>query len=286
MKVPSSLEPLMECMMIDEVLYRLMSGKEAEVFVVRKDQEIFCAKVYKESNNRSFRQMATYTEGRKVRDSRQSRAMQKKSKFGRKETESEWQRAEVDALYLLADAGVRVPHARAFIDGVLLMEMICDESGDPAPRLHEVDFSPDQAATCFRFLVGEATRMLCAGIVHGDLSEFNVLLAFDGPVIIDFPQAVMATANNAFMFFQRDVNQLRAFFAKFAPEVAQSDYAPEIWAHFQRGKLLPDTPLTGTFQHSKRAADVRSVMDNIQGAKDDEDERRGVKRKVNFRRDR
>lgn len=269
MKVPFSLEPLMESMVIDEVLYRLMSGKEAEVFVVRKGESLLCAKVYKTSKNRSFRQMTPYTEGRKVRDSRQARAMQKKSKFGRQESENEWQQAEVHALYLLTEAGVRVPRAHAFLDGVLLMELICDETGDPAPRLQEIEFTAEKAAESFRLLVGEVTRMLCAGIVHGDLSEFNILWASDGPVIIDFPQTVMATANNAFGFFERDLNQLRAFFSRFAGEIAATEYAHEIWAHFQKGSLTPDTPLTGTFQHSKKTADVRSIMTNIQAAKDD-----------------
>jgi RIO kinase 1 len=269
MKVPSSLEPLMESMIIDEVLYRLMSGKEAEVFVVQKGESLFCAKVYKRSTTRSFRQMTPYTEGRKVRDSRQARAMQKKSKFGRQETENEWQQAEVDALYILAEAGVRVPRAHAFVDGVILMDLVCDEAGDPAPRLQEIELTAEQARECFRFLVGEVTRMLCAGIVHGDLSEFNILWAFDGPVIIDFPQTVMATANNAFTFFERDLNQLRSFFARFAPEIAETEYAHEIWAHFQKGKLTPDTPLTGKFQHSKKAADVRSVLANIEATKED-----------------
>lgn len=282
MKIPARLEPLFYDNLVDEVLFQLMSGKEAEVYVVRSGETFRCAKIYKEANNRSFKQMTQYTEGRKVRNSRQARAMNSKSRYGRKENESEWQRTEVEALSLLAKAGVRVPQTYAFIDGVLLMEMVCDEAGEPAPRLHEVELSALKAKEYFQALIRDVVRMLCAGLVHGDLSEFNVLLSHEGPVIIDLPQAVQATANNAFGIFERDVTQLTAFFGRFAPEILSTQYAKEIWQIFKSGQLKPDTPLTGKFKAQFAVADVGSVFAAIEGAHEDEEERRGFKKREKF----
>ncbi len=231
MKTPKRLEPLIEDGLIDEVLRPLMSGKEAAVYVVRCGEELRCAKVYKEANKRSFRQAAEYQEGRKVRNSRQARAMAKGTKYGRKEQEDAWQNAEVAALFRLANAGVRVPKPYDFLDGVLLMEMVADEDGDAAPRLNDVVMEPELARDFHEFLIRQIVMMLCAGLVHGDLSEFNVLVGPDGPVIIDLPQAVDAAGNNhAFRMLERDVGNMAAYFGRFAPELRYTHYAKEMWA--------------------------------------------------------
>src|SRR5450830_588582 len=275
MKTPQRLEPLLEDGLIDDVIRQLMSGKEATVYVVRCGDDVRCAKVYKEANKRSFRQSVDYTEGRKVKNSRQSRAMEKGSKFGRKAQEEAWQSAEVDALYRLADAGVRVPKPYNFHEGVLLMELVTDEHGDAAPRLNDVAFTPEQARTHHATLLTEVMRMLCAGIVHGDLSEFNVLLGADGPVIIDLPQAVDAAGNNhASRMLLRDVANLRGFFGRFAPDLLHTHYGPEIWDLYQRGVLHPDTVLTGRFERKSGPVDVGRVMDEIDDARAEEAARR------------
>ncbi|BAP41793.1 serine protein kinase RIO [Pseudomonas sp. 21LCFQ02] len=277
MKTPKRIEPLIEDGLVDEVLRPLMSGKEAAVYVVRCGKQLRCAKVYKEANKRSFRQAAEYQEGRKVRNSRQARAMAKGSKFGRKEAEDAWQNAEVAALFRLASAGVRVPKPYDFLDGVLLMEMISDGDGDAAPRLNDVELEPEQAREYHAYLIRQIVLMLCAGLVHGDLSEFNVLLDPDGPVIIDLPQAVDAAGNNhAFSMLERDVGNMAAYFGRFAPELRETRYAKEMWAHYQAGTLSPDTPLTGQFQDSTREADVRGVMREIEAAKRDEARRQAA----------
>jgi len=276
MKTPARLLPLLEGEIIDEVVYRLMSGKEADVFVVRAGDELRCAKVYKDAKNRSFKKMSQYTEGRSVKSSRQARAMSSKSRYGREEHEAEWQRTEVDSLETLAGVGVRVPKTHAFLDGVLVMEMIRDAHGDPAPRLNDCEFTAAEAKTHHDSLVRDVVRMLCAGLIHGDLSEFNVLLAHDGPVIIDLPQAVQATANNALPMLTRDVGRLGVFFGKFHRPLLSSQYGAEIWSLFRSGKLRPDTPLTGVHAGSSRAADVGSVLEEIEGAREDDLERRGL----------
>jgi RIO kinase 1 len=261
MKAPPRLQALIEEGLIDTVVRQLMSGKEAQVFVVRSGDETRCAKVYKEATQRSFRQAVDYTENRKVKNTRQARAMAKGSRFGRQAIEAAWQSAEVDALYRLADAGVRVPKPYNFHEGVLLMELVTDEHGDAAPRLNDVAFTPEQARNHHATLLTEVVRMLCAGIVHGDLSEFNILLAVDGPVIIDLPQAVDAAGNNhAKRMLLRDVANLRDFFGQFAPDLLRTDYGPEVWDLYQRGVLNPDTKLTGKFEHKAGAVDVGGVM--------------------------
>jgi RIO kinase 1 len=253
---------------------QLMSGKEAMVFVVRSGDETLCAKVYKEATHRSFRQAVDYTENRKVKNSRQARAMAKGTKFGREKQEEAWQNAEVDALYRLAGAGVRVPRPINFHDGVLLMELVTDADGDAAPRLNDCEFTPEDARRHHATLVKEAVRMLCAGVVHGDLSEFNILLAEDGPVIIDLPQAVDAAGNNhAQRMLMRDVGNLAAFFGRFAPELRQTEYGPEIWSLYVAGALTVDTPLTGRYEHQHGAVDLRAVMREIEDTREEENER-------------
>jgi len=275
MKSPKRLQSLIEEGLIDTVVRQLMSGKEAMVYVVRCGDETRCAKVYKEATQRSFRQAVDYTENRKVKNTRQARAMAKGTRFGRQAQEEAWQSAEVDALYRLAAAGVRVPKPYNFCDGVLLMELVADADGDAAPRLNDVVFTPEDARAHHATLIREVVRMLCAGVVHGDLSEFNILLAADGPVIIDLPQAVDAAGNNhAQRMLLRDVTNLQDFFGRFAPELMQTQYGPEIWALYERGVLQPDTPLTGLFERRTGPVDVGSVIREIDDARDEEAARR------------
>jgi RIO kinase 1 len=248
MKIPRRILPLVNDGLIDEVIRPLMSGKEADVFVVRCGSQIRCAKIYKEPEKRGFKQAVQYQEGRKVRNSRRARAMQKGSKFGRKEQEQSWQNTEVDALYKLASAGVRVPKPYGCFDGVLLMELITDSDGHEAPRLNDVSMSSEQAIEDHVIVIQDIVKMLCAGLIHGDLSEFNILVDEDGPVIIDLPQVIDAAANNsAKMFLQRDVNRVTDYYSEFAPELSQSQYADEIWALYEAGDLQPDIELTGEF---------------------------------------
>ena len=267
MKIPDRLKPLVEDGLIDDVTRQLMSGKEAMVFVVRCGDEVRCAKVYKEANKRSFRQSVDYTEGRKTKNSRQARAMQKGSKYGRESQEAAWQSAEVDALYRLAAAGVRVPIPYNFYEGVLLMELVTGADGNAAPRLNDVQLSAETALEYHQFLILQVVKMLLAGIVHGDLSEFNILVGTEGPVIIDLPQAVDAAGNNhAKSMLERDVENLANYFGQFAPELKTTQYALEIWALYERGDLTIDTPLTGKFSQIHKAVDMQSVMREIKNA--------------------
>ena len=285
MKAPPRLHTLVEEGLIDTVVRQLMSGKEAMVFVVRCGDETRCAKIYKEATHRSFRQAVDYTENRKVKNSRSARAMAKGSKFGRQEQEAAWQSAEVDALYRLAAAGVRVPKPFHFFDGVLLMELVTDAHGDAAPRLNDVAFTPEQALQHHATLIAEVVRMLCAGVVHGDLSEFNILLAHlpgegdqpgvDEPVIIDLPQAVDAAGNNhAQRMLLRDVGNLRDFFGQFAPELMKTEFGPEIWSLYQAGLLSNESPLTGHYERSTADVDMQAVLREIDDARDEEAARR------------
>lgn len=267
MKPPKAIQPLIADGLVDEVLHQLMSGKEATVYAVRTGNEIRCAKVYKEAAKRSFKKAATYQEGRKVRNSRRARAMEKGSKFGRKQQEETWQNAEVDALYRLANAGVRVPQPYGCFDGVLLMEMITDEHGDVAPRLNDVSMSAEQAREDHNIIMHDVKRMLCAGLVHGDLSEFNVLVDEHGPVIIDLPQAVDAAANNnAQAMLTRDVENMTNYYGMFAPDILSTQYAKEIWSLYEEGDLHAETPLTGQFTDDETSADVDSVLLEIKAA--------------------
>ena len=275
MKTPARLQSLVEEGLVDAVLRQLMSGKEANVYVVRCGGEVRAAKVYKDANNRSFRQAVDYTENRKVKNSRQARAMAKGTKFGRESQEAAWQSAEVDALRRLAAAGVRVPRPYQFLDGVLLMELVVDADGHPAPRLNDVHFTSEEALAHHATLIREVLRMLAAGLIHGDLSEFNVLLAADGPVIIDLPQAVDAAGNNhAQRMLLRDVANLRDFFGRFAPTLLGTHYGPEIWDLYKRGVPLQASTLSGRFVQPQRPADVRGVLREIDDARDEEAARR------------
>lgn len=261
MKVPKRIRPLIEDGLVDEVLRSLMSGKEAQVFLVRCGQEIRCAKVYKEVVNRNFKNAVQYQEGRKVRNSRRQRAMEKRSKFGRDQQEEVWQRAEADALYRLADSGVRVPKAYGFFEGVLLMELIKDADGDVAPRLNDITMSAEQAVKDHATMMMYVLRMLCVGLIHGDLSEFNVLQDANGPVIIDFPQVVNASGNNnAKAMLQRDVRNITQYYSQYAPALAETHYAEEMWELHEKSELKPDLKLTGKFKFSTKAADVDSVL--------------------------
>ncbi len=267
MKTPPRLQSLIEEGIIDSVVRPLMSGKEAMVFVVRSGEQIRCAKVYKEANKRSFRQAVDYTENRKVKNTRQARAMAKGTRFGRESQEAAWQSAEVDALHRLAAAGVRVPRPFQFLDGVLIMELVTDAEGNAAPRLNDVAFTPEAALATHATLLAEAVRMLCAGVVHGDLSEFNILMAADGPVIIDLPQAIDAAGNNhAQRMLKRDVDNLREFFGQFAPELLPTRYGEEIWSLYRRGVLSLETPLTGHYEPEPGEVEVGSVLREIDDA--------------------
>jgi RIO kinase 1 len=275
MKVPSRLRPLVDDGLVDEVLFRLMSGKEADVFVVRCGEELRCAKIYKDAAKRSFKKAVTYTEGRKVRGSRRARAMQKGSRFGRAEQEATWQNAEVDALFRLDAAGVRVPRPHACVDGVLLMELVTDDEGEVAPRLSEVIMDEAQALEDHGLVMQYVVRMLCVGLIHGDLSEFNVLVDPFGPVIIDLPQAVDAAGNNnARAMLLRDVGNMTDYYGQFAPELLESRYGEEIWALYEAGELTPDSVLHGEFEDPEGEADVDAVLREIQAAMEEEEERR------------
>jgi len=275
MKTPKRLKSLIDEGLIDTVVRQLMSGKEAMVYVVRCGEETRCAKVYKEATQRSFRQAVDYSENRKVKNTRQARAMARGTRFGRQSREAAWQSAEVDALYRLAAAGVRVPRPHNFCDGVLLMELVTDANGEAAPRLNDVLLTPEQARKLHATLLIEVVRMLCAGVVHGDLSEFNILLAADGPVIIDLPQAVDAAGNNhAARMLLRDVDNLRGFFGRFSPELLLTEYGHEIWDLYQRGLLHPEVVLSGRFKRKAGAVDVGGILSVIDDARAEEAARR------------
>lgn len=271
MKPPKRLESLIEDGLIDEVLRQLMSGKEATVYVVRCGDDVRCAKVYKEADKRSFRQSVDYTEGRRVKNSRQARAMQKGSKYGRQAQEEAWQSAEVDALFRLDAAGVRVPKPYNFYEGVLLMELVTDANGSAAPRLNDVEFTEAEALMHHQTLLREVVRMLSAGIVHGDLSEFNILLGSEGPVIIDLPQAVDAAGNNhASSMLERDVENLRNYFGRFAPQLLKTQYGKEIWALYAHGDLHPEVELSGHFKENSKPVDLKSVIRVIDDVRTEE----------------
>ena len=270
MKTPTALQALIDDGVIDEVLRPLKSGKEAAVYVVRSGDDVRCAKVYKDMAQRSFQQRVQYQEGRKVRGSREARAIGKATKYGRKQQETAWKNTEVDALYQLRDAGVRVPEPHGYFHGVLVMELVTDADGFSAPRLGEVELTADQAREFHAVLVRQVVRMLCCGLIHGDLSQYNVLVGPDGPVVIDFPQVVSAAGNNAARrMLLRDVNNLTASLGRWAPELLDTWYGEEMWALFEAGALQPDTALTGTFVHDERMADIDSVRDAINDARDE-----------------
>ncbi|MCL1058507.1 serine protein kinase RIO [Shewanella sp. Choline-02u-19] len=275
MKTPKRLQPLVDEGLIDEVVRPLMSGKEADVYIVRCGDDVRCAKIYKEADKRSFKKAVEYREGRKGRNSRRTRAMEKGSNYGRQEQENAWQNAEVDALYRLADAGVRVPQPYGCFDGVLLMELVTDDAGFVAPRLNDISLTEEMAIAHHYQVMKDVQRMLCAGLIHGDLSEFNVLLDDKGPVIIDLPQAVDAAANNnAKRMLLRDVNNMTQYYGQFAPSVLKTKYAQEMWLKFESGDLSADSELTGEFIESEHTADINAVLEEIQAAFEEEQERK------------
>lgn len=270
MRTPEALQVLIDDGVIDEVLRPLKSGKEAAVYVVRCGDEVRCAKVYKDMAQRSFQKRVQYQEGRKIRGSREARAMGKATNFGRKQQEEAWKNAEVDALYQLRDAGVRVPEPYGFFHGVLVMELVTDAEGFSAPRLGEVELDADTARLYHAALVREVVRMLCCGLIHGDLSAYNVLVGPEGPVVIDFPQVVSAAGNNnARTMLLRDVNNLTATLGRFAPELLDTWYGEEMWALFEAGELLPDSPLTGEWTPDESKVDLDSVRQAINDAREE-----------------
>jgi RIO kinase 1 len=274
MKTPKRLQSLVTEGLVDEVIRQLMSGKEATVYIVRCGDEMRCAKVYKDAEQRSFRKSASYQEGRKVKNSRQARAMEKGTRYGRQMQEEAWQNAEVDALYRLAAAGIHVPQPYLCHEGVLLMELVTDADGDPAPRLNDIELSEAQALTFHAGLLNQVVRMLCVGMIHGDLSEYNILVAANGPVIIDLPQAVDAAGNsNAAPMLERDVANLASYFSRFAPELANSQYGKEIWKLYQAGSLTPETELTGRIEIDQRPVDVGAVLEEVKLALQEEERR-------------
>ncbi len=278
MRVPDELSALADDGVIDEVLRPLMSGKEAQVYLVVSQGRECVAKVYKDAQKRSFKNRADYTEGRSVRNSRDQRAMAKRSRHGREQDEAAWRSTEVDTIYRLQSAGVSVPVPYSFVDGVLVMELVTDHTGSPAPRLGDVDFDPREATEIYHALIQEVVRMLCAGVVHGDLSEFNVLLAERGPVVIDFPQAIDASKNqNARALLVRDVENLHRFHARYVPNAPKLPYAQEMWALFEQNRLTPDTRLSGRFATAHTRVDTRAVMSLIGDANRDESRRRAAR---------
>ena len=275
MKIPKRLQPLVDEGLIDEVVRPLMSGKEADVFIVRCGDDVRCAKIYKEADKRSFKKAVEYREGRKGRNSRRSRAMEKGSNYGRQEQEQAWQNAEVDALFRLAYAGVRVPQPYGCFDGVLLMELVTDDAGYVAPRLNDITLTAEMAKAHHYQVMKDVQRMLCAGLIHGDLSEFNVLLDDRGPVIIDLPQAVDAAANNnAKRMLLRDVNNMTQYYGQFVPSLLTTKYAQEMWLKFESGQLSPESELTGEYIESEHTADINAVLEEIQAAFEEEQERK------------
>jgi len=270
MKTPAALQPLIDDGVIDEVIRSLKSGKEATVYLVRSGAHTRCAKVYRDMAQRSFQKRAKYQEGRKVRGSRQARAIAKSTRFGRREQEAAWKNAEVDALYKLVAAGVRVPRPYGYFNDTLIMELVTDAAGDPAPRLGEVDLSADTAREYHHFLIRQIVRMLHIGLIHGDLSEFNVLVGTEGPVIIDLPQAVNAAGNNgAFAMLERDVNNIRGSLGRYAPELLETEFAREMWAQFEQGELTADSQLTGVFARDEATVNPDTVLLAVEDAREE-----------------
>ena len=270
MKTPTALQPLIDDGVIDEVIRALKSGKEATVYLVRSGTQTRCAKVYRDMRQRSFQRRAQYQEGRKLRGSRQTRAANKNTRFGRGEQEAAWKNAEVEALYRLQAAGVRVPKPYGYFNDVLLMELVTDSDGHPAPRLGEIDLSPELAREYHAFLIRQIVRMLDSGLIHGDLSEFNVLVDSGGPVIIDLPQVVNAAGNNgALAMLERDVNNIRGTLARYAPELLSTEFARELWDVYERGELTADTQLTGQFARDETLADSEGVLLVVDDAREE-----------------
>lgn len=274
-RLPENLAALVEYGVIQEVVRPLMSGKEAQIYLVVSEGEERVAKVYKEAQARTFKHRAEYTEGRKTRNSRDQRAINKRTRHGRARDEAAWRSTEVEMIHRLRDAGVRVPEPHQFIDGVLVMELVVDANGNPAPRLGDLTFEPKQARDVYDALVSQVVRMLCAGVVHGDLSEFNVLMGVNGPTLIDFPQAVDPASNqNSRRLLLRDVENLHRFLARFAPQVKRPPYGEEMWQLYQANRLTPTTKLDGTYRAPREKTDTAAVLTLIGEAGDEERARR------------
>lgn len=274
MKIPKLIKPLIEEGLISEVIQSIMSGKEASLYVVRCGTKIRCAKVYKELNKRGFKKSAQYQEGRKIKNSRRARAIQKGSRYGKQQQEETWQNAELLALRRVGECGVRVPETFGYFDGILLMELITNEQGHVASRLADISMSKETALFEYNIVIRYIVYMLCAGIIHGDLSEFNVLAGADGLVIIDLPQAVDASSNNhAESMLKRDVNNITQYFSNFAPELINTRYGDEIWSLYVEGNLQPDTALTGIYNEPNRATNIDTVMLEIKATIAEEEAR-------------
>ncbi|HAT09639.1 MAG TPA: serine protein kinase RIO [Planctomycetes bacterium] len=270
MLIPDRLRSMIDDGFVRRIIRPLKSGKEAEVFVVETEDGICAAKVYKEAHRRNFRQRQDYVEGRRSGDTRRDRAIDSGSRFGQAQREAAWQTAESDTMRRLNAAGIRIPRLRQLGDGVLLMDLVTGADGDPAPQLATQHYQRDEAKHWHYQLVHEVSRMLCAGVVHGDLSEYNILHATNGPVIIDFPQATDAARNsNAKRLLLRDVNNLTRFFSRFAPELRRSEYGQEMWLLHEQTALKPDTRLTGRYTAARGAVDAQIVLREIEAAKRD-----------------
>ncbi|MBA3462335.1 MAG: hypothetical protein H0T46_20405 [Deltaproteobacteria bacterium] len=262
----ATLDVLIADGVIDEVLGRLKSGKEADISLVRRGGEVIAAKVYKDRSTRSFKNNSDYKEGRKVRNSRTQRAIDSGGRFGRDAAEQAWKSAEADALYKLRGTGVRVPEPVMFYEGVLLMTVVCDAAGQPAPRLIDVAIERDAAIAIYADLVSQMIAMLCGDLIHGDLSPYNILAAADGPTIIDFPQVVSAVhSSRAEFFFLRDFDNVVRFLAGFDPSLAvHSADGRAIWRAYVSRELTPQfvPPPPPPPRSNTRGRDRRSRSDN------------------------
>jgi RIO kinase 1 len=227
---------------VDALIQRVKTGKEAEVFIVRKGEEYLAAKVYKERTARNFKNNVTYKEGRQVRNTRDARAMAKGTKYGLELSEADWRHAEHDALLTVAAAGVRVPKPDLFYEGVLLMELVLGSDGQPAPRLIDVPLTRDEAVAHHRDILGQIVGMLTCDLIHGDLSPYNILMAWNGPTIIDLPQVIKAAHNSQSEgFLIRDVRNITEHFARYAPELKKCAHDGElIWRKYVRRELARD----------------------------------------------
>lgn len=278
MLIPDPLRDLLEQGTVRQVLRQLKSGKEASVYVVEAEGGLCAAKVYKRLEARNFRRRDDYVEGRRSADSREQRAMDRGSRFGRRKREESWQNAECDAMRRLFAGGVRIPRPYANHDGVLLMDLVRDASGAPAPQIAAGRYDRVRALALHRAVMHQVAAMLRCGLVHADLSEFNILAAADGPVIIDLPQAVDAAANpQAKRLLLRDVANITRFFGRFAPDLRRTAYGDEMWLLHQNGDLRPETVLTGRFQAAREAVDARLVLQAIEDAKRDAARREEVR---------
>jgi RIO kinase 1 len=231
---------LVEEGVIDAVHAQLMSGKEATVYVVERQGHLGAAKVYRARDDRTFKKVASYVEGRnQTRNSRDRRAMNNKSSYGRGLLEEGWQEMEFRALRAAFDAGVRVPEPFFLYENVLLMELIVDEAGAPAKRLADFPFTPEQASALHLEIFLQVKRLLESGLIHADLSAYNVLMAATGPTLIDLPQVVdVAGNNNAGLILRRDLRNVTEHLARFDARLLRfANCGEALFRHCQRGTL-------------------------------------------------